>query len=517
MLPHRRWLFLFSMIGVGGSLAATAGYAFHVHSDRYRRSLERDLQAFFELPTDISRVRPLTFSSRLFEGVTVWLHDRQVPIFHCDRAVWHEDSGQAEAQHHLDLQHGTLSISSEQWKRDDYGRVLKSGLGHDFDAIRLGEVRLHDFGVEFQNRDLKLSCGKADGVITFGTVGKGEGLIQLSATELNGRPTGQPVQISARFSPSGGVSVHDVLLSVPDLPLRTLGIDAALHTKITTGRFSGKLEFATEQDAPNVSLSGRLSDIALEEVTRFLQAGPIRGKLDIAVDRARVVDRIVTHLSGRGEIRDLHLGDLARIAGYPRITGRADLSIRAIDLALGHLNRLVADGRIQDVPLEAVTALIGRGEVTGRLAIRINSLRASDDQIDWADVEIEAVPPPGAEAGTIHRDLLINSLTRLLDFTWPASIPQSLLPEHVEYARFGVRLRIENNRMRVLGTHGSGGDTILTLRVFGAEVPVIKSLRHEIDLTPHLNALRERLNREDPRELEQWWRARRSGPPPAGT
>lgn len=514
MLPHRRWLFLFAMLFVGGSLVATAGYACHVHSDRYRRNLERDLHAFFELPTDIGSIRPLTFSSRLFEGVTVWLHDRRGPVFHCDRAVWREDTSQSEPVHHLDLHRGTLSISSEQWKRDDYTRVLKSGLGHDFDAIRLGEVRLHDFGVEFQNHGVKLSCGKADGIITFGTERGSDGVIRLSATELNGKQTGQPVQISARFSPSGGVSVHDVLLTVPDLPLSALGIDAALQTKTTTGRFSGKLEFATEQNAPNISLSGRLSDIALEEVTRLLAAGPIRGKLDIAVDRARLVDRVVTHLSGRGEIRDLRLGDLSRLAGYPQITGRADLSIRAIDLALGHLNRLVADGRIQDVPLEAVTALVGKGEVTGRLAIQINSLRASDDRIDWADIEIEAVPPRGAEAGTIHRELLINGLTKLLDFSWPSSIPQSLLPEHVEYARFGVRLRIENNQMRVLGTHGSGGDTILTLRIFGAEVPVIKSLRHEIDLTPRINALRDRLSHQDPREIEQWWRGHRSAPIP---
>lgn len=514
MLPHRRWLFLLSLLLVGGSLVATSGYAFHIHSDRYRRNIERDLHAFFELPTDIGRIRPLSFSSRLFEGVKVWLHDRRGPVFQCERAVWHEDTSREQPVHHLDLHRGTLSISSEQWKRDDYSRVLKSGLGHDFDAIRLGEVRLHDFGVEFRSRDLKVSCGKADGVITFGGDKGSDGVIRLSATELNGKQTGQPVQISARFSPSGGVSVHDVLLTVPDLPLSTLGIDAALQTKTTTGRFSGKLEFATETDAPNVSLSGRLSDIAMEEVTRFLEAGPVRGKLDIAVDRARIVDRVVTHLSGRGEIRSLQLGDISRLAGYPQITGRADLSIRAIDLALGHLNRLVADGRIRDVPLEAVTALVGKGEVTGRLAIRINSLRASDDRIEWADIEIEAVPPPGAEAGTIHRELLVNSLTKLLDFKWPSSIPQSLLPEHVEYARFGARLRIENNQLRVLGTHGPGGDTILTLRVFGAEVGVIKSLKREIDLTPRLDALRDQLSRQDPREIEQWWRERRGSPRP---
>jgi len=517
MLRHRRWLLVASIVLVGGSLAATAGYGFHLRGDRYRRHMEESLSAFFDLPCDIHRIRPQTFASRLFEDVTVWLHDRRAEVFRCKQAVWHEATGN-QTSHSLDLYSGRLSIASKAWKRDDYNHVLRGGLAHDFESIRLGEVRLHDFAVEFDPgaSGTKLTCGRANGVVSLGN--KQEGTVRLSAAELNGVRTIEPVQVSARFIPipgGGGVDVREVVLSVPETPLSTLGFDAALHTKTTRGRFAGRIEYATTSDDPSLNLAGRLTDAALAELTHGLNGGPIRGRLNIAVDRARVVDRLVTHLAGRGEVHDLEIADLARLAGRPGITGQANLNIRSIDLALGHVNRLVLDGTIRNVPLEPLTRMIGQGTVTGQLQVSINALRLVDDGIEWADIEIDAIPAPGEAAGSIHRDLLINGLKRVLDFAWPATLPQSLLPEQVEYARFGVRLRVEDNRMRVLGTHGPGGDTILTLHLFGADFGLVKSLRREIDLTPFLAQLRESLHNRDPRDMGDWWRRSWGGVSPS--
>ncbi len=294
------------------------------------------------------------------------------------------------------------------------------------------------------------------------------------------------------------------------MPLAAAGIEAALRTRTTSGSFSGRIEYRGASGDPEVRVSGRLQDLLLREVTAALPFGPINGLLDVAIDRAVIRQGLVTHLTGRGRARDVLAADFAPLLGRDTLAGRAELNIRTIDAALGHLHQLVIDGRLEGVSLGELTSLLGRGSATGTLHVTINAMRVVDDRIDWADVQIEAIPPESHEAGTIDRELLLGAAQEVLDFTWPESIPKQVLPEKIEYARFGVRLIVSRNRLRVAGTHGRDNDTILTIRLFGRAIPVIHSLRREIDLTPYLEQLGERIRSSDPREIRDWWRERRA-------
>src|SRR5215510_1245036 len=83
MLLHRRILLLPTVALVGGSIGWTAWEGLRLRSDGYRRAVERDLTDFFEMPCEVGRIRPRTFSSRSFEDVVLWLpeHRGTTPVF----------------------------------------------------------------------------------------------------------------------------------------------------------------------------------------------------------------------------------------------------------------------------------------------------------------------------------------------------------------------------------------------------------------------------------------------------
>lgn len=506
MRKHRRYLFLFCWLVVGGSLAATLAYGWRLRSDGYRRHVEERLSRLLEMPCEIGTVRPLTFSSRAFDDVSVWLPNRRAQIFRCERAVWHEYDAELREQFDLDLYRGTLSVASDRWRRADYEQVLRSGLGQDFDALKLGEVRVHDFDLELTHGAFRLACQGADGVMTLHP--DGDGVARLTAPSLNGHATIEPVQVHATFSPERGVDVREVVLIVPEIPLTALGAATLLPVAPTHGRFAGRIEYRNQRPHAILTMAGRAMDVALEEVTSGLPFGPVHGSLDVVLERAAVQDRLLTEIVGRGEIRALRLTDLAPLFGRRSISGRADLHVRIIDAAMGHVRRLVLDGSLSGASLAEWTGLLGHGRASGRLEVAILSLRVEDDRISWADIEVRAFPPAGAAAGTIDREFLLGSAEELLDFSWPESIPKAVLPERIEYARFGMRLLIRDNRLRILGDHGPRQDTILTVRLFGQEIGLVKSLRRELDLTGYLAMLREQMLTRDAEELRTWWRAR---------
>jgi hypothetical protein len=72
-------------------------------------------------------------------------------------------------------------------------------------------------------------------------------------------------------------------------------------------------------------------------------------------------------------------------------------------------------------------------------------------------------------------------------------------------------LEVQEEELHIFGTHGEKERTILTARLFGSEVELIKEPRNAIDLTPYLDDLRLRVRRA----IEARLADRMSGPPPA--
>jgi hypothetical protein len=80
-----------------------------------------------------------------------------------------------------------------------------------------------------------------------------------------------------------------------------------------------------------------------------------------------------------------------------------------------------------------------------------------------------------------------------------------ILPERIEYAKLGVKLVIEGETLRVYGTHGRKGRTILTVRVLGREIPVIGEFNHTFEVGPLVTLIRERIKSYELQRFRKWW------------
>jgi hypothetical protein len=490
---------------VGGSLSITAGYAVHQRSDAYRVDVEKRLSEFFELPCDIGRIRGHTFSSRMFGDVVVWLPDRRDRVFSCAKAIWTELVREGREVNELTLASGQLILGSDRWAQGDYRQVLESSLGHDFEDLRLSSVMMEDFEIAFARAGFALRCREASGEIDMSN--PKSGVARLHAYELNGQQIMDGVRIVARFLPKNGLEVSDLLLTVPRVPLESLGLGSAVGGVLTQGAFEGSIQYLAKGGSPEFLLRGNLEDARLEELTKRLPIGPLNGRVSVDVQQARFADGMITQVRGRGSISDLGLSFLSSILGEGAVSGSASLNLDSVDIAEEHIHRLRFTGQAQDVSLEQVLRPLGRGGATGRLAIRVNSVDIVDDAIKSADIEIRALPPEGV-AGTIDRELLLGLAEEALDMKWPPALPEKILPSKVEYAEFGMRLLVRDNRLRILGTHGASGKKILTIRVFGQPFGVIEEQAGSIDLAPMWEQMKLHLRDYGRGRMQQWLKRR---------
>ncbi len=517
MNAQRKIILFATIVLAGGSLAATSVYAVRLHSDSYRREVELDLSLFFDLPCEVGRIRGRTFSSRSFEEVRIYLPDRRDRVFSCRTAIWHEEEADGQERNRLELENGLLVLGSDRWLHTDYRRILRSGLEHDFEALDLAEVDLSDFEIGFDRGELSIRCRQTSGKIDMRESGRG--IARLHAYELNGFAVHDGVGIHARFSPRNGVEIEELTLSLPRVPLTSIGVGPALGGEVTRGRFSGRIRYADQDsdEKPEVFLDGELLDGDLAELTRRVPFGPFDGTFSVDVDEIRIAQGLVTHFRGRGTIDEFVLARFAPLLGVPRLSGSASLRVDHAAIALGRVDRLRLEGHVREVVLREVLRLWGKGTATGVLSIRVNNFDLAGERIESADVEITAVPPK-KRPGVIDRAMLLSVAEQALDFTWPEALPQGILPQQVEYTRFGVRLQVQDNTMRILGTHGPDGDTILTVRTpvalqrfFGKSIGLVKEPSGTIDLTPHLAALFDRLRAYDPQRVREWWDSKKQG------
>ncbi len=507
MRPHRQAILILAIILTGGSLGFTTYYGWWIGSDSHRRQVEREMTAFFELPCEVGGIAARTFSSRAFEDVVIYLRDRRDRVFFCEKAVWHDIERRGEPASKLELLHGVLLLGSDKWQGGDYRQLIQAGLGHDFEALDLDEVTLSGFEIAFSRGPFSLRCRDVSGSVDLSD--PEEGVARLNAYVLNGLAVPDGVRIHARFSPSNGVEVSELILSLPEVPLASIGLSETLGGRVSQGRFAGRVQYldGAGEARPEIWVRGDLVDADLAELTQGLPLGPFEGTFSVNVHAARVCDSVITHFQGRGRIRDLSFDAFAPLLDLEALSGSASFDFDQVDLALGRINRIRATGMVEGISLGQILKRWGNGSASGCLAIRVHNLDVEGDTIRSADIQITAIPPKG-EPGTIDRALLLGVAERLFDFSWPTGLPQGLLPERLEYTEFGMRLLVQDNQLRILGTHGADGDTILTLRVFGKPFGLLKEQPGGIDLGPHIADLLWRIRSYDPARVREWWKAR---------
>jgi hypothetical protein len=455
-----------------GSLGTTAGYAFYLRSGAYRGDCERKLSERLGLESGIGRVVPRSTLAREFQDIEVWLPDRRARAHTCERAIleYLDTPGDPHA-YVLRLFDGSSEISSRTWLRSDYRNVVNAGLRPGF--IEGGPHRVHFEGMRLalQREQLSIVLSDAAGSVIFD--GHALGRATAACRVINGYRCAEPAILTASFSPTpDGVRMEDLRLSVENLPLSATGLSGPLGSPTLQGRFRGEVEY-NERGGRNLLLRGSANDVQLSELTQALP-NPVRGSMPEIVVSARLA----------GSMVDVALGDVLALLGISGGTGSLRVTLADAQLGPAGVIKAVASGQCPAIELETVSAAAGFGRLSGSLRLELRDLTIVDNRIDSL-LAVVSAEPGGDGKCWIEGRLLRELALRLLKLDLPP-----LLPERIEYVKLGMRLEVHDERLHIYGSHGPGDKTILTVRLLGNELPLVKEPENPIDLRASLDAAR---------------------------
>lgn len=484
MLSSRGLSAIILFLLVGSTVGFTAGLGLYYHSDAHRRAIESRLNEFFGLPVEIGAVAPDTLTSRRLSEIKIWLPDRRAQIFDCPRSVWNAtgESGMPGASIHI--YDPALLIGADSWQHEDYMRVLRASLAHNFNRLDVHEVYFHNAKIRWSRRDLQLSMEGVQGRIEFDAAGAGHA--RFEAKTINGLQVNDPIQIKAELAPAEAEFIREVTLTVPPLPLSGLGLEPVLLTPISQGTFAGQITVRPSDHADEIVLKGEARRIQLSEFTKRLVGGPIAGQLDLIIDDARIRGRELESIHFSGQVRQLQINSLAPHFQMPPIGGSIRLMINEGEAKGETIEKLTVSGEWTGGSLDTLCrTLMGRGGIRGQLRISINSLLMEHGEVVGGDIDVIALPPDLGH-GTISRDLLAELLQKALGL----SLPAALLPDEIEFVQIGAKLVIKDGQVRVLSLGGPAGPALLTARVLGTMVPLLVGVDEKFPLKPLMEKLR---------------------------
>ncbi len=504
MLLHRKILVAALIMVVGGSLSGTLAIAAYLHSDLYRHRVETRLSKYLGLQTQIDRIEPLSRHSRRFAGIHASLPDRQELVFSCERADWLKTRAGNEVSNNLHLYDGSLLLDEDRLESRDYALMLKSGLGHDFRAVDLAGVHLHDIDITWRQDGLAMHVSGAAGEVLLEPDGSARAT--LAARRLNDATVAEPIHIRADFTPGEGLVFHHVVLDVPRISLSGLGLEKALGGPVSSGWFAGTMAYhgASKQ----FTLQGSVGQAQLQELTRRLPGGPMHGTVDITLSQAVLEDGRLADLAFYGRLGRLDVGEVAAQFGQPDLTGLLDLHVHQAHFHNGQIEQLSATGRVTGLPMAVLTQLLGYGTIDGQLDVRIRSLIVVDNTIQWAEADVAAAPPAGGP-GTISRETLVRVAGDVLNVDlapWA-----EYLPEAVEYEHLGCRLVVDGDELRIGGLYGPQREHVLTVNLLGQEVPMLKAPDETYPVSELLAAARDRAAKYDMGRVRDWWEEQEKG------
>jgi hypothetical protein len=468
-----------------GSLATTAGYAWYLRSDGYRRYCSAYLSTSLDLPSEIGRVVPRSFSSREFQDVAVWLPGRRGKALSCRRALLTvTPKPENREAYEIELLGGTCEVSTRTWLREDYRRVIESGLKPGFDPGGPQRVRFGGMDLVFEHERFRGSLEDAHGVVVF--EGLDHGWTTIECQSLNGWIAPEPATLNAQFSPrSGGIRIDGLKLQVPKLPVKVLRLGELMGVPVKSGTFSGQMAYGETDGIQRASLSGTCYDASLAEWTAGLTTPPWRGTCaELELKELTLENRRPQRLAFRGVLTGVVLGDVLAPLGLADIGGELVLRVREVDLSPDGIDKLVASGQCTGVSLAKVTQALGWGTMSGTASLNLTDLTVEHNRLRSLEARIQ-VEDKG-EAKWIEGKLLTQAASRALKLNLPP-----VLPERIEYTQLGLRLDVRDESLHVFGTHGEHEKTILTVRMFGSDVPLLFEPEQPFDLTVWLDQLRQ--------------------------
>lgn len=488
-MPRLRLLVLAGVsLIVLGSLAFTGGYACYVRSDGYRDASARKLAEFLDLPAEIGSITPISRRAHQFNDVVVYLPDRRDRALKCRQAVVTSTPTPTEPNaYEIDLRGGGCEISARTWLKGDYRHVLESGLRPSFDPGGPERVRFSEMDVTFRRDAFKLLLHGATGSVNF--IDEHHATAEANCRSLNGHAVPDFVSLETRFSPLGeGIRVESAVLRVPRIPVRVLELGELVAARIDSGEFEGSLSYSESDQGRSLTVVGSCFQVDTSEWSAPFVATPWRGTCDeLRVDELTLKNRAPQLLRVRGVLRDLHIGDVLALWDLAGVGGTLTLRLASAELTPDGIRRLVASGQCTDLSLDMLTEKLGMGRMTGSARIVIDDLNIEDNHVRSFAAKIvvnDAGPNPGTIEGRLIRELVAR--------TMKIDLPP-ILPASIDYVRCGVRFDLKDEKLYVLGTHGEREKTILTIRLFGRETPLVFEPAAPIDLRPWLDQARSAL------------------------
>jgi len=499
MLRRRQLATLFCLAIAPGTLAVTLGYALYIRGDGYKSKLASSLSDRLGMAVSIDAVEPLGLRGRLLRGVRVNLDADGAEVFRCQRATWEPDHGDSGDGFTLTLKSGWILAGDVRWSRGEYERLLTGGLGHRFEDVGLSEVRVENLDIRFEGETWGFRAEDASGVLLFDRDGTGHASIDCE--RLNSVPVDQPVNIAARFTPGKRATpkFELVRLTVPRVSLAALGFGLQDHAETTHGTFDGTIVYEPIEGAESVRVSGSIRGADLSEHTHRLPGGPYSGSVTLELREAEYEGRRLKRLDLTGYVDDVKVGAIAPALVADGRDALLSLTIDRLRWENERLVRLAASGQCNDLSLEAVTSLIGKGTVTGTAAVDIQSLLVADDRLRGADVTITAIPPSDAPA-IISREVIASAAER-----WLGVNPAAILPEKVQYLELGARFMVDGDQLRVRGTHGPDGATILTVQLLGRPIGLVRELDRTFTIPDVVRFTREYVKGVERGDVRDLW------------
>ena len=172
-----------------------------------------------------------------------------------------------------------------------------------------------------------------------------------------------------------------------------------------------------------------------------------------------------------------------------------DLNVEQGEWRAGTIVSLRAHGTVAHLDMALLTEALHIGRINGLLDLQVRDLAIVNDQLLSADI-VARVLPPESGPPTIDRALLYAAAEQ-----WLGSSLPDLPIESLEYVQLGARLIIDGRRLRVRGVRGEDRGIILTLRLLGQEVPVLRAPRQEFVLHDLIALARDRASALDLRAL----------------
>ena len=472
-------------------------YALRLRSDGYRLSLADEVSKWMGMRITIGQVQPRSWDRRSFGDIEAFLPMTGEKIFTSRSATWIENQNSGETGSTLKLKDGWLLVGTSRWSASDYQQMLEGGLAHDYRKLGLSEVHIENLDLRFVHPPLEFRAGATTGVIIFDD--SGDGRASLNCARLNGLEVSEPVNIVSRFTPGEYLTFHEVRLTVPEMPLASLGLDDLLGSRPASGTFEGTITYKPTKRCEQITVSGAVREARLADLTRMVAGGPFEGVVDIVVDSACFRDGKLTNLTLHNSLEGLPLSDIIPDLADGSPLATLKLQVDRLVWTEGKLAYLSTRGKCENVPLESLSRLVGKGEITGSARLNIRSLLIVDDELRFADLDLIADPHAGAP-GTIDRALLAQLAQRFLGVDLSA-----VLPEQVEYLRLGVNLVVDRGMLKLYGTHGHQNRTILTVDVAGHPFPLLTEPEQSFDVSNLLGKAQGYVTKLDLDTLREWW------------